>query len=155
MSRKFYCGWLAGIIGFAGLIAFGWHWLDSGLDLCEDVTMQETASPNAHLKAFVYSRSCGVFTTGFTTQVALVKNGEPIPKEASNVYSEYSEASQPQVSVRWEGSQSLLITDDANIVGGHTWAEKQVKVNLGWFRSANVAVHYADLPFIQKTKPTR
>jgi len=150
MSRKFYCWWLAGITSLVGLAAFGLHQFDSAFDVCEDAVIQTAVSPDAHLKAIVYSRSCGIFTTGFTTQVALVKNSESQPKDAGNVYIESSEASQPQVSVRWKSNQGLLVTEDANIWGGHTWAEKRVKVNLGWFPSADVAVRYADFPFEQK-----
>jgi len=156
MNRKVFCGLLAGAVGVGGLITFGLHWLDESFDVCADVIMQEAPSPDARLTAIVYSRSCGVFTTGLTTQVTIVKNGDRLPKDLGNVYVERSDYSQPKVRVQWDGSRRLLVEDDPKVMGRDaSEAEKRIQVSLGWFRSANVAIRYADIPGQQATKAGR
>ena len=153
MNRKVFCGLLAGAVGVGGLITFGLHRLDDSFDVCADVIMQKAPSPDARLMAIVYSRSCGVFTTGLTTQVTIVKNGDRLPKDLGNVYVERSEYSQPRVSVQWDGSRRLLVEDDPKVIGRDaSEAEKRVKVSLGWFRSTDVAVRYADVTGRQAPK---
>lgn len=153
MKRNVLYGWLAGVSGIAVLMAFGYHQINDSFNVCEDVIMQEALSPDAHLKAVVYNRSCGVFSTGLTTQVTIVKEGDSLPKELGNVYVERSESSQPQVWVQWQGSHSLLVKDDPKVLGRDaSEAEKRVKVNLGWFRSANVTIRYANIAGQEVTK---
>jgi len=58
--------------------------------------------------------------------------------------------------VQWDGSRRLLVEDDPKVMGRDaSEAEKRIQVSLGWFRSANVAICYTDIPGQQATKAGR
>jgi len=56
-------------------------------DLCENEIISLSTSPNGNWKVVLFERSCGA-TTGYTSQISLVKAAEQLPNEAGNIYVE-------------------------------------------------------------------
>lgn len=95
---------------------------------CENVPSQTITSPAGALKAVVFSRNCGA-TTGFNTQVSVLRTNDVLPDEGGNTF--VSSTSVP-ITVRWNGDSALQI-----IGGGDTSPIKQNPHVLG------VVVSYA------------
>ena len=54
-------------------------------DTCENVDSQTVLSPSASHKAIAFSRNCGA-TTGFNTQVTVLRANDQLPNEAGNAF---------------------------------------------------------------------
>ena len=74
--------------------------------LCENVSSQTIASPSGTLKAVVFSRNCGA-TTGFNTQVSILRNDVALADESGNTF--ISSVSVP-ISVHWSSGSALQIS---------------------------------------------
>jgi hypothetical protein len=92
------------------------------LDLAGDCTnhvIAEATSPRGEQRAVVFQRSCGA-TTGFSTQVSLVRIGVALPDSGGNVFiadddhgrAPAGPAGGPQVEVRWLASDTLEVRYD-------------------------------------------
>ena len=83
---------------------------------CGNTVITEATSPAKRLKAVVFQRDCGA-TTGFSTQVSIFSATDSLPEEAGNTFTSdtdhgaapTSPADGPEVSIEWEGANSLLI----------------------------------------------
>ena len=86
-------------------------------DGCENTPVQTVAAPSGHQKAVLFERSCGA-TTGFTTQISLVKGGEQ-PSGKGNVFIadgglEAASWGGPWAEVLWLSPGHLLVKYDAS-----------------------------------------
>ncbi|MES2837963.1 MAG: hypothetical protein V4667_10605 [Bacteroidota bacterium] len=53
-------------------------------DMCGNNIINEIESPNKKLKAVIFIRDCGA-TTGYSTQVSIIKNKEKLDNESGNI----------------------------------------------------------------------
>lgn len=104
------------VLGAAGILvavmALGFAVLKLGdsltSGLCDNKVISESVSPDGYLKAVVFSRDCGA-TTGYSTQVSIIKNIDSLPNEVGNVFVN-SEKEHGRVSVTWSQDGRLLIS---------------------------------------------
>ena len=54
-------------------------------DMCGNYPYSEIASPNGDYKAVVFQRDCGA-TTGFSTQISIVKIDEGLENKSGNIF---------------------------------------------------------------------
>lgn len=54
-------------------------------DLCDNVILTESISPNGQLKAVVFSRGCGA-TSGFSTQISLLRAVDVLPNDSGKLF---------------------------------------------------------------------
>src|SRR5687767_14406824 len=101
---KVSLGCLAIVLAVPVLFAVAfWRMNDA---LCANDILSEARSPDGRARAIVFRRSCGA-TTGFSTQVSVVRGTEPLPNDPGNVFvadplrSEAGSAPDPAVKVRW------------------------------------------------------
>jgi len=79
----------------------------SGCDQgCENEITGSTASPSGKLKAVVFHRGCGA-TTGFNTQVSLIKATDSLPNEGGNVL--VVEGKVP-LKIHWSTEENLSVS---------------------------------------------
>ncbi|HYX72046.1 MAG TPA: hypothetical protein VE732_04690 [Nitrososphaera sp.] len=87
---------------------------------CENELLNEVQSPNGKLKVIIFQRDCGA-TTGFSTQVSILPNGDKLPNEGGNIFvadtdhgkAPSGEGGGPKVEVRWINENELLIRHDS------------------------------------------
>jgi len=90
-------------------------------DACANKVIFETVSPNGELKAVVFQRDCGA-TTGFSTQVSILKAGSSFPNISGNVFVADCDHGRavagpgggPTVEVHWSANNALELAYDFN-----------------------------------------
>ena len=95
--------------------------------LCANTVTNRVTSPDAKRDAVLYTRDCGA-TTGYTTQLSLVRAGVALSNEAGNVF---IAPDSTELRVEWIGPDTLLVryaTANPNLRADHV---------------DGVAVHYA------------
>ncbi len=83
-------------------------------DLCGNEVFQEVVSPDGTYKAVVFQRDCGA-TTGFSTQVSILKASSQLTNRGGNVFAMDGHPDWTQVEVRWDGNRSV----DLRYPGGY------------------------------------
>lgn len=78
------------------------HFFDG---LCGSTMVQTIPSPDGELKAVVFEHDCGA-TTGYSTQVSILRRGETLTKKASDTF--VAEGQMPIV-VTWTAPRDLTI----------------------------------------------
>lgn len=108
---------LAGLLVLVGIPVLVFVFLLSGTgELCDNSPLLEVPSPSGNWKAVVFERNCGA-TTGFSTQVSVVKVAGALPNEAGNLFvadTNHNAAPSgpgggPAVRVTWVGPSALRI----------------------------------------------
>jgi len=108
---------LAGLLALVGIPVLVFVFLLSGTDdLCGNSPLLEVQSPNGTLKAVVFERNCGA-TTGFSTQVSVIKAAGTLANEGGNLFvadTDHNAAPSgpgggPAVRVTWVGPSALRI----------------------------------------------
>lgn len=82
--------------------------------MCGNTVLSQHISPDGRLRVVVFERNCGA-TTGFSTQISMLKGSEPLENEAGNVFvgdTDHGAAPAgpgggPRVDVRWTSGRSL------------------------------------------------
>src|SRR4051794_26546999 len=101
---------LAGILFVGCAMLFG-----DGFDMCGNTVLRTIPSPDGKLKAVIFERSCGA-TTGFSTQVSILRSNDKLPHEAGNLFvvAGYSSGpgGGPWVDVKWSQDRQLLVKYD-------------------------------------------
>ena len=101
-------------VGFVALLSF----LSFALsDLCGNEELETIYSPDGARKVVVFERACGA-TTGFSTQVSLLRAGQSLLNEPGNLFVADTnhvdlpliQAPAPFVAVRWLGDNELVLT---------------------------------------------
>lgn len=98
-----WVAWFAGMFWFLG-------------PTCGNELLAEVASPDGELRAVVFQRDCGA-TTGFSTQVSVLRRGEPLEDRPGNVFvadtghgaAPSGPGGGPAVSARWLSSEELEV----------------------------------------------
>src|SRR5258708_5279519 len=113
---------LAGIlfVMLAGILFVGCaRLLDVSFDMCGNTVVQTVPSPDGQLKVIIFERDCGA-TTGFSTQVSILRSSDKLPNEAGNLLIiDHSHSATPGglgggpgAAVVWSGRRQLLIKYD-------------------------------------------
>lgn len=109
---------LAGLLAVVGIpvLIFAFLVSDAENNLCSNSPVLEVPSPSGELKAVVFERSCGA-TTGFSTQVSVIKAGASLPNEGGNLLvadtnhnaAPTGPGGGPAVRIAWVGSSAIRI----------------------------------------------
>ncbi len=86
-------------------------------DPCGNTVVAEVLSPDPRYKAVVFHRDCGA-TTGFSTQVSVIRALDPLPNESGNVFvADGQHGTTPptgagglEVGAWWKSGTSLVIS---------------------------------------------
>ena len=86
---------------------------------CENMIIDRVDSPSGEHQAVLFDRNCGA-TSGFSSQVSVIRSGTELPDQAGNVFvavkGEDAVAAPwggPMVSIEWTTNESLVIRHDA------------------------------------------
>jgi hypothetical protein len=80
--------WFVGGMSILAAIATGGFWLfldATAENMCGNQIINSTSLPEANEKVVVFQRDCGA-TTGFSTQVSILENGEELKNESGNIF---------------------------------------------------------------------
>lgn len=80
--------WIAGGLFALAIIVVGGFWLFLSYTadkMCGNQILSSARLPEANVNVVVFERDCGA-TTGFSTQVSLIKEGEKLPNEPGNIF---------------------------------------------------------------------
>lgn len=105
---------LAGGVVTLGLLAF--LVIRTLGDTCANTVLREVPSPGGTRKAVVFERNCGA-TTGFSTQVSILRAGERLPDESANLFIADTDHGRapggpggcPDVHLTWADDDRLLV----------------------------------------------
>ncbi|TAK91718.1 MAG: hypothetical protein EPO06_03170 [Burkholderiaceae bacterium] len=97
-----------------------WFVLSAFPDMCGNELLAEYPSPDNKYRAVVFERDCGA-TTGFSTQVSILKAGFPLRNEAGNLFSADTDHGKapdgpgggPAVHVSWVDVRTIKLTHHA------------------------------------------
>lgn len=78
--------------------------------MCANTIITSSTSPNKKWKVVVFERNCGA-TTGFSSQISLLKSNEELSNDAGNIY--IAEGYPDGYNLKWE-SDSLVIIKGSN-----------------------------------------
>jgi len=90
-------------IAFIGIVSVLYRVI-STLDspACQNTPIQTVHSPDGELKAVLFSRDCGA-TTGFSSQVSILRAGDDLPNDGGNVF--IADLPQGETATPWGGPQ--------------------------------------------------
>ena len=106
------------LIGVTTIVVAGYIVLDVVFsDMCGNEINIELVSPDKKHKAMIYQRDCGA-TTGFSTQISIIKRNEKLPNKNGNVLTSAGHPSDNNYKLKWLGAEKLLIS---NTHGNHIY----------------------------------
>ena len=87
-----------------------------GCSLYKNEIIKEIPSPTGNYKAVIFQRDCGA-TTGFSTQISIIKINEKLPNKSGNIFiadTNHGEAPAapwggPRVKVTWKNNNKLVV----------------------------------------------
>jgi hypothetical protein len=90
-----------------------------GSDLCRNNELQTNYSPGGDRKAVVFQRDCGA-TTGFSTQVSILRSSEKLPNKGGNTFIADTDKGQapdgrgggPEIKLRWVKEEQVEVIYD-------------------------------------------
>ena len=90
-----------------------------GFDMCGNEELQTITSPDGKHKAVVFQRDCGA-TTGFSTQISLLRANERLAKAPGNAFiadTDHGKAPAgpgggPEVNPQWASENELVVRYD-------------------------------------------
>ena len=103
-----------GTVGvFVGAVALVFGVLGTALSgTCGNTVVARVPSPDARLEAVVFQRDCGA-TTGFSTQLSIVRAGQALPAEGGNLLVAQGgppgPGGGPTLHVEWAGASRLRV----------------------------------------------
>lgn len=78
-----------------------------GSDMCANTVESSQLSPDGKWKIVLFERDCGA-TTGFSSQISLLKANENLSNESGNVYT--AEGEPRSYTVKWQGNNLVKVT---------------------------------------------
>lgn len=75
-------------------------------DMCSNTIVNTSTSPNGKWQAVLFDRSCGA-TTGFSSQISLIRAGKELNNEAGNIY--IADGYPKGYALKWESNTALKI----------------------------------------------
>ncbi len=123
----------------------------SGCDsMCANEVLQEIPSPDNKLKAVIFKRDCGA-TTGFSTQITIIKTDEKLQNKRGDVFSVDTDHDKvpsgpgggPKIEVVWKGPRQLQVKhpQKARIY----LSVKEIKVSTGIFKKEAIDITYSPI----------
>jgi hypothetical protein len=117
---KISFGVLAVVLGGTMLVVFGLWTL--ARDMCRNEVLAEFPAPDTRHRAVAFQRDCGA-TTGFSTQVSVLRGSRALPNDGGNVFvadTDHDRAPAgpgggPAVEIRWIQNAQLEIRHDARV----------------------------------------
>jgi hypothetical protein len=114
-ARQFLLGALALLVTAGILITYAIN--KAFDDMCGNQILSESSSPDQTYRVVVFQRDCGA-TTGFSTQVSVLKAMEKLPNESGNLFianTYHGKApggigGSPEVKISWVGPRSVHLT---------------------------------------------
>jgi hypothetical protein len=96
------------VLGGGALALFAFALSAMADNMCANTVLSEQPSPDGKLKAVVFERSCGA-TTGFSTQVSLIRADEKLENEGGGLFAADTNEGRapaglgggPEVHFRW------------------------------------------------------
>jgi hypothetical protein len=90
-------------------------------NVCGNQILSESFSPDRTYRVVVFQRDCGA-TTGFSTQVSILKAMETLPNESGNLFIANTDHGKapigtgggPEVTISWVGSRAVHLTHHRN-----------------------------------------
>ncbi|WP_457418711.1 hypothetical protein [Roseateles sp. P5_E7] len=73
---------------------------------CGNEPIADATSPGGDLRAVVFSRNCGA-TTGFNTQISIVRTGDPVPDGGGNTF--IADGTVP-LKLQWTSEAELVVS---------------------------------------------
>ncbi len=90
-------------------------------DLCDNEIIKITTSPDNKYKLILFERNCGA-TTGFSTQISILKIGNNLEIQPGNIY--IAKGYPSNYSISWKSNNSVYIS------GAKSEAfKKEIKIN--------------------------
>ncbi|NRA85582.1 MAG: hypothetical protein HRU22_17935 [Gammaproteobacteria bacterium] len=120
-------GILATIIS---ILFIGWF-IYMSRDMCGNYLHSTLDSPERDKKVVIYQRDCGA-TTGFTTQISLLRAGEKLENDSGNIFIISGHPDEVAPQVKWINSSSLRISRKLN------GREYLAKTSYGWFDKVSI-----------------
>ena len=77
--------------------------------MCSNEINLDLVSPDKRHKAIIYQRDCGA-TTGFSTQISIIKNNEKLANESGNVLTSDGRPNDNDYRLKWLRADELLIS---------------------------------------------
>lgn len=118
--------------------------------MCGNEVLQEIPSPDNKLKAVVFQRDCGA-TTGFSTQLTILKINEKLQNTRGDVFSADTDHGKvpsgpgggPKIEVIWIGLHQLQVKypQKARVY----LSAKELKVSTGIFKSEAIEITYSPI----------
>jgi Family of unknown function (DUF5412) len=118
-DRQFLLGTVALLVIAGMLITYA---IEKAFDgMCGNQLLSEVSSPDHVYRVVVFQRDCGA-TTGFSTQVSVLKAKETLPNESGTLFvadTDHGKApggigGGPEVKISWVGSRSVRLTYHKN-----------------------------------------
>ena len=81
--------------------------------MCGNEINLELMSPDKKYKAIIFQRDCGA-TTGFSTQVSIIKSIEELPNESGNVLITDGHPNDNGYKLNWLNNENILISNTQN-----------------------------------------
>ena len=90
--------------------------------MCGNKVLSETSSPDRIYRAIVFQRDCGA-TTGFSTQVSILKAEERLPNQSGNLFIADTDRGKapsgigggPDVRISWIAPRSVRLIHHKNV----------------------------------------
>jgi Family of unknown function (DUF5412) len=114
------------LLGALALLVISGMWITYAInkafdDMCGNQILSESSSPDQTYRVVVFQRDCGA-TTGFSTQVSVLKAMETLPNESGNLFvadTDHEKAPSgigggPEIKISWVGSRSIHLTHHKN-----------------------------------------
>jgi hypothetical protein len=79
--------------------------------MCGNTIHNIYPSPDKSYEIVIFQRDCGA-TTGFSTQISIIKNGEKLPNKSGNVFTAKGHPDDHPVKVTWTDNTQLTIHEN-------------------------------------------
>ena len=80
-------------------------------EMCGNEIFQTIPSPNKKYKAIIFQRDCGA-TTGFSTQISIVKTISKLANESGNIFIADGHPSDHPLKVTWVDAKNIEIEEN-------------------------------------------
>lgn len=108
---------LTGVLPAAFLLALAFgalYYLFSPFGMCANEVFAQENSPDGKYKALVFQRDCGA-TTGFSTQVSVLKMQEELGDEGGNSFIVDGHPNETHIELLWADSSNLTIKNTTHL----------------------------------------
>jgi hypothetical protein len=109
---KLIIKYLSGIIGilsiFSGVVLVFLHFSFSAM--CGNEIYKTFESPDKKLKAVIFQRDCGA-TTGYSTQISIIKNSRKLPNKAGNIFTTDGRPEENHIAITWLADRKIELQE--------------------------------------------